>query len=117
MPAEGLQWLAKPEVLSFEELHRMVTVMARMGVREVRLTGGEPLVLCDLPDLRRRLATVPGVEDLSLTTMRSTASPVRWPSRAAAPQRLALLPVRTRALPRSPGATCSTASMEMLGNQ
>ena len=68
MPAEGLQWLAKPEVLSFEELHRMVTVMARMGVREVRLTGGEPLVRRDLPDLVRRLATVPGVEDLSLTT-------------------------------------------------
>jgi GTP 3',8-cyclase len=68
MPAEGLQWLAKPEVLSFEELHRLVTVMARMGVREVRLTGGEPLVRRDLPDLVERLAAVPGVEDLSLTT-------------------------------------------------
>jgi cyclic pyranopterin phosphate synthase len=68
MPAEGLQWLAKPEVLSFEELQRLVTVMARMGVREVRLTGGEPLVRRDLPDLVERLAAVPGVEDLSLTT-------------------------------------------------
>jgi GTP 3',8-cyclase len=68
MPAEGLQWLAKPEVLTFEELHRLVAVMARMGVREVRLTGGEPLVRRDLPDLVRRLAVVPGVEDLSLTT-------------------------------------------------
>jgi GTP 3',8-cyclase len=68
MPAEGLQWLPKPEMLSFEELHRLVTVMARMGVSEVRLTGGEPLVRRDLPDLVRRLATVPGVEDLSLTT-------------------------------------------------
>jgi cyclic pyranopterin phosphate synthase len=68
MPAEGLQWLAKPDVLTFEELHRLVTVMARMGVREVRLTGGEPLVRRDLPDLVRRLAVVPGVEDLSLTT-------------------------------------------------
>jgi cyclic pyranopterin phosphate synthase len=68
MPAEGLQWLAKPEVLSFEELHRLVTVMARIGVREVRLTGGEPLVRRDLPDLVERLAAVPGVEDLSLTT-------------------------------------------------
>jgi GTP 3',8-cyclase len=68
MPAEGLQWLAKPEVLTFEELHRLVTVMARVGVREVRLTGGEPLVRRDLPDLVRRLAVVPGVEDLSLTT-------------------------------------------------
>jgi GTP 3',8-cyclase len=68
MPAEGLQWLAKPEVLTFEELHRLVAVMARMGVREVRLTGGEPLVRRDLPDLVRRLSAVAGVEDLSLTT-------------------------------------------------
>jgi cyclic pyranopterin phosphate synthase len=68
MPAEGLQWLAKPEVLTFEELHRVVTLVARMGVREVRLTGGEPLVRRDLPDLVRRLAVVAGVEDLSLTT-------------------------------------------------
>ena len=68
MPAEGLQWLAKPEVLTFEEIHRLVTVMARMGVREIRLTGGEPLVRRDLPNLVQRLAVVPGVEDLSLTT-------------------------------------------------
>ena len=68
MPAEGLQWLAKPELLTFEELHRLVAVMADMGVSEVRLTGGEPLVRRDLPDLVQRLATVPGVDDLSLTT-------------------------------------------------
>jgi GTP 3',8-cyclase len=68
MPAEGLQWLNKPEVLTFEELHRLVRVMAAMGVSEVRLTGGEPLVRRDVPDLVRRLATVPGVDDLSLTT-------------------------------------------------
>jgi cyclic pyranopterin phosphate synthase len=68
MPAEGLPWLQKPELLTFEELHRLVALMAAMGVREVRLTGGEPLVRRDLPDLVRRLAGVPGVEDLSLTT-------------------------------------------------
>jgi cyclic pyranopterin phosphate synthase len=68
MPAEGLQWLPKPELLTFEELHRLVAVMAPMGVSEIRLTGGEPLVRRDLPDLVARLATVPGVEDLSLTT-------------------------------------------------
>jgi GTP 3',8-cyclase len=68
MPAEGLQWLNKPEVLTSEELHRLVRVMAAMGVSEVRLTGGEPLVRRDVPDLVRRLATVPGVDDLSLTT-------------------------------------------------
>jgi cyclic pyranopterin phosphate synthase len=68
MPAEGLPWLPKPEVLSFEEIHRLVRVMAAMGVCEVRLTGGEPLVRRDLPSLVRALAVTPGVEDLSLTT-------------------------------------------------
>src|SRR5438067_3299192 len=68
MPAEGLEWLPKQEVLSFEESERLVRVLARMGVREVRLTGGEPLVRRDLPELVRLLAAVPGVEDLSLTT-------------------------------------------------
>jgi GTP 3',8-cyclase len=68
MPAEGLQWLPKPELLTFEEIHRLVRVMAGMGVREIRLTGGEPLVRRDLPELVSRLAAAPGVEDLSLTT-------------------------------------------------
>ena len=68
MPAEGLTWLPKPEILSFEEIERLVRVLARMGVSEVRLTGGEPLVRRDLPDLVRMLAVVPGVDDLSLTT-------------------------------------------------
>jgi cyclic pyranopterin phosphate synthase len=68
MPAEGLAWLPKPEILSFEEIERLVRVLARMGVREVRLTGGEPLVRRDLPELVRMLARVPGVDDLSLTT-------------------------------------------------
>src|ERR687885_2030072 len=68
MPAEGLEWLPKQEVLSFEEIARLVGVLARMGVREVRLTGGEPLVRRDLPELVAMLAAIPGVEDLSLTT-------------------------------------------------
>jgi len=68
MPAEGLEWLPRSEVLSFEEIERLVRVLARMGVREVRLTGGEPLVRRDLPELVRMLSAVPGVEDLSLTT-------------------------------------------------
>src|SRR5436190_18087391 len=68
MPAEGLTWLPKPEILSFEEIARLVGILARMGVSEVRLTGGEPLVRRDLPDLVRMLADIPGVEDLSLTT-------------------------------------------------
>jgi GTP 3',8-cyclase len=68
MPAEGLEWLPRDEVLTFEEITRLVSVLAAMGVTEVRLTGGEPLVRRDVPDLVRMLARVPGVEDLSLTT-------------------------------------------------
>ncbi len=68
MPAEGLEWLDRAEVLSFEEIARLVRVLARMGVEEVRLTGGEPLVRRDLPVLVEMLAGTPGVRDLSLTT-------------------------------------------------
>jgi cyclic pyranopterin phosphate synthase len=68
MPAEGLAWLPKPEILSFEEIERLVRILASMGVREVRLTGGEPLVRRDLPHLVEMLARIPGVDDLSLTT-------------------------------------------------
>jgi cyclic pyranopterin phosphate synthase len=68
MPAEGLDWLPRDEILDYEEITRLVSVLAAMGVNEVRLTGGEPLVRRDVPALVRMLARVPGVEDLSLTT-------------------------------------------------
>src|SRR6266498_1525620 len=68
MPADGLEWLPRDEVLSFEEIARLVRVLAAMGVDEVRLTGGEPLVRRDLPTLVSFLARTPGVRDLSLTT-------------------------------------------------
>ena len=68
MPAEGLEWLPRDEVLSFEEIARLVRVLAAMGVDEVRLTGGEPLVRRDVPTLVSFLAEIPGVRDLSLTT-------------------------------------------------
>jgi GTP 3',8-cyclase len=68
MPAEGLEWLPQAEVLSFEELERLVRLLAAMGVDEVRLTGGEPLVRRELPVLVEKLARIEGVRDLSLTT-------------------------------------------------
>src|SRR6266536_1902277 len=68
MPAEGLQWLGREEILSFEEITRLVQVLARLGVDEVRLTGGEPLVRRDLPVLVGLLSGLDGVRDLSLTT-------------------------------------------------
>jgi cyclic pyranopterin phosphate synthase len=68
MPAEGLEWLGREEVLTFEEIQRLVRVLASMGVDEVRLTGGEPLVRRELPVLVGMLAGTQGVRDLSLTT-------------------------------------------------
>jgi cyclic pyranopterin phosphate synthase len=68
MPAEGLEWLERDELLSFEEIARLVRLLAGMGVDEVRLTGGEPLVRRDLPALVQMLAETRGVRDLSLTT-------------------------------------------------
>ena len=68
MPEEGLEWLRRDEILSYEEITRIVEVMAPMGLNRIRLTGGEPLVRKDLPDLVRRLAAVPGIEDISLST-------------------------------------------------
>jgi GTP 3',8-cyclase len=66
MPAEGLPWLERDEVLHFEEIERLVALLAAMGVTDVRLTGGEPLVRRDFPKLVGMLA--PLVGDLSITT-------------------------------------------------
>jgi GTP 3',8-cyclase len=68
MPAEGLPWLERADVLTFEEIERLVSIVAAMGVTDLRLTGGEPLVRREFPRLVAMLARVPGVEDLSLTT-------------------------------------------------
>jgi cyclic pyranopterin phosphate synthase len=68
MPAEGLPWLERDEILRFEEITRIVRILAGMGVHDVRLTGGEPLVRRDFPRLAAMLARVDGVQDLSVTT-------------------------------------------------
>jgi len=68
MPAEGVPFRPHEEVLSFEEIHRFVRVAARLGFREVRLTGGEPLVRKQVCRLVEMLASVPGIDDLAMTT-------------------------------------------------
>jgi cyclic pyranopterin phosphate synthase len=66
MPAEGLPWLERDAVLHFEEIERVVALLAQMGIRSLRLTGGEPLVRRDFPQLAAKLS--PLVDDLSVTT-------------------------------------------------
>jgi GTP 3',8-cyclase len=68
MPADGLPWLERAEILSFEEIERLVRLAVRIGIRDVRLTGGEPLVRRDFPVLVSMLAGIDGLDDLSLTT-------------------------------------------------
>jgi GTP 3',8-cyclase len=68
MPAEGLPWLDRSEILTFEEIERLVGLFASMGVSDVRLTGGEPLVRRDFPCLVEMLGCIEGLHDLSLTT-------------------------------------------------
>ena len=68
MPADGLPWLERDEVLSFEEIERLVSLLVGLGIEDVRLTGGEPLVRREFPRLVEMLAAIDGIEDLSLTT-------------------------------------------------
>jgi cyclic pyranopterin phosphate synthase len=68
MPAEGLPWLDRSALLSYEEITRLVDLLARMGVGDVRLTGGEPLVRRELWRLVAMLDAIPELDDLSLTT-------------------------------------------------
>ncbi len=68
MPAEGVQRLSHQAIMRYEEIAQVVRVAAEQGVRRVRLTGGEPLVRRDLPDLVRMVSETPGIEDISLTT-------------------------------------------------
>jgi GTP 3',8-cyclase len=68
MPADGLPWLERSEVLTFEEIERIVRVMVGMGIEDLRLTGGEPLVRREFPRLVSMLSPIEGLKDLSLTT-------------------------------------------------
>ena len=68
MPEAGLSFVPRSEVLTFDEITRLVGIFAQLGVTHVRLTGGEPLLRKGLPDLVRRIAAVPGIADLALST-------------------------------------------------
>ena len=108
MPEEGLPWLHREQLLSYEEIVRIVAAMAPMGLRRVRITGGEPLVRRDLPELAAMLARVPGIDDLSLSTNGVLLEEHADALRAAGGRRLnvsldSLLPDRVEALARRTG--------------
>lgn len=68
MPAEGVQFLKHSELLTYEEIEEVVRVGAKLGIKKIRLTGGEPLVRKDLEVLVSKLSSIDGIEDISLTT-------------------------------------------------
>ncbi|MEO8051549.1 MAG: GTP 3',8-cyclase MoaA [Acidobacteriota bacterium] len=68
MPEEGVKFQPREEILTFEELERFVRIAVTLGVRKLRITGGEPLLRKDLAQLIQRLGAIEGIEDMALTT-------------------------------------------------
>src|SRR4051794_31052358 len=68
MPEEGAPIAPKEQILTFEEIERLLRIAAGLCMRKVRLTGGEPLIRKDIVQLVERVASIPGIQDISLTT-------------------------------------------------
>ncbi len=68
MPEEGVEFKPHAEVLSYEEIEKVVRAAAPLGITKIRITGGEPLVRKDLPDFIKTLRTIPGIQEIALTT-------------------------------------------------
>ena len=117
MPVEGLPWLKREEILDYEEIAAIVRVMATMGLRRVRLTGGEPLVRRDVAELARMIAATPGIDDVALSTNAMLLAPLADDLRAAGVRRVnvsldSLRPERVDAIARR--ENCLPAILEGL---
>jgi len=109
MPLEGLPWMPRADLLTYEEIATVVRVMAGMGLRKVRITGGEPLVRRDVAALAAMISAVPGIEDLSLSTNGVLLAEQADALRSAGVRRLnvsldSLRPERVEAIARRAGA-------------
>ena len=109
MPLEGLDWLQRDQILTYEEIEQILRVLAPMGLERVRITGGEPLVRRDVPELVKLIAAVPGIRDLSLSTNAVLLGEQAEALRSAGVQRLnvsldSLRPDRVDAIARRPGS-------------
>ena len=118
MPLEGLDWMPKAEILTYEEITEVVRQLAPLGLRRLRITGGEPTIRPDLTTLVRMLKNVPGIEDIALSTNGVKLPELAVPLRDAGLDRVnisadSLRAVRIAALshpPRLPSARASTRS-------
>jgi cyclic pyranopterin phosphate synthase len=68
MPERDVVFVPREQILTYEEIERFARLAATLGIAKIRVTGGEPLVRKDLPELVRKLAAIPGIQDLALTT-------------------------------------------------
>src|SRR5207249_3784886 len=68
MPEDGMVWLDKHELLTFEEISRLAHLFAELGITKIRLTGGEPLMRKELSILVKKIRRIPGIHDIALTT-------------------------------------------------
>ena len=112
MPEEGLPWLRREMILSYEEIASVVATMAPLGLRRLRITGGEPLVRRDLPALVRLLRDIPGIDDIALSTNAVLLQEQAEPLRQAGVDRLnisldSLRPDRIDAIARRPGSAAA----------
>ena len=105
MPQEGLQWLPKAEILTYEEITEVVRQLSPLGLRRLRITGGEPTIRPDLESLIRQLRSIPGIEDIALSTNGARLPQMAKALRAAGLDRInmsadSLQPARIAAIAR-----------------
>ena len=79
MPEEGLQWSPRSDLLRYEEIARIVRIMSSMGIRKVRITGGEPTVRADIISLVESIAAIPAIDDIAMTTNAHTLEKLAQP--------------------------------------
>ncbi|MGI6302922.1 MAG: GTP 3',8-cyclase MoaA [Verrucomicrobiota bacterium] len=117
MPAEGIPYRPRAELLSFEEITRVVRLGARMGIRKLRLTGGEPTMRAELPELVATLSAIEGLDSIGLTTNGLMLERLAVPLRAAGLTHLnvsldTLRPERFERMTRRPGLQRVLAGIE-----
>jgi cyclic pyranopterin phosphate synthase len=88
MPLDEYPWISREQILTFEEIARTARIFSGLGVKKLRITGGEPLVRKGLPELVAQLAAIPGIEDIAMTTNASRLVELAQPLKDAGLKRM-----------------------------
>ena len=76
MPEEGIKYIDREELLNYEEMNRLITLLAGMGIEKVRITGGEPFVRKDMLEFLFNLCKIPGINKVNITTNGTLTAPI-----------------------------------------